>query len=272
MDRRSTLTFHSTRRSSVGVVDRYRISQLAERVGLRASTLRYYETQGLLPAQRTSSGYRTYDDRDVERVRFIGTAKTLGLSLDRIRELIGVWQHGACRDVRDRLRPEVHEQIDHASRCIGELVEFRESLLAAIARLDGLPDRDTPCDPTCSFLTSDPKERPKVQPPTGIPDTAPPIACSLTATEYADRAARWRAVVAGTTRTRLPDDGIRVHFPTEQAEEIAALVAAESRCCPFFTFSLTFSSSGAVLDAHAPADAAPLLDELFGPDTPASAC
>ncbi len=67
-------------------MDRYRISELAERVGVPPTTLRYYESRGLLPARRTGSGYRTYDDRDVERMRFITTAKTLGLPLDRIRD------------------------------------------------------------------------------------------------------------------------------------------------------------------------------------------
>ncbi|WP_235032650.1 MerR family transcriptional regulator [Actinacidiphila yanglinensis] len=37
----------------------YRISQLAERCGVPATTLRFYEDTGLLPAERTASGYRT---------------------------------------------------------------------------------------------------------------------------------------------------------------------------------------------------------------------
>ncbi|MFD4918137.1 MerR family transcriptional regulator [Streptomyces virginiae] len=40
-----------------------RISQLAERSGVPASTLRFYETAGLLPAERTPSGYRRYGER-----------------------------------------------------------------------------------------------------------------------------------------------------------------------------------------------------------------
>ncbi|WP_345128150.1 MerR family transcriptional regulator, partial [Streptomyces chiangmaiensis] len=40
----------------------YRISQLAEHSGVPASTLRFYETAGLLPAERTASGYRVYGE------------------------------------------------------------------------------------------------------------------------------------------------------------------------------------------------------------------
>lgn len=251
-------------------MDRYRISQLAERVGLPATTLRYYGSQGLLPAQRTPSGYRTYDDHDVERVRFISAAKAFGLSLDHIRELLDVWQHGPCRDVRDRLRPRIRQQIDRATERMTELGVFRDHLTSAIARLDSLPSRDTPCDPACASLATD-ADRPALTP---RPVLCPPVACSLTATEYDDRAARWRTALAGTTRTPLPDGGVRVQFPAGAAEEIAALVAAESRCCPFFTFQLTLSGTGVVLDAHAPADALPLLEELLGQATatPARSC
>ncbi|SRR6266496_11540 len=70
-------------------VSRYRISQLAERSGVPASTLRFYEQARLLPAGRTPSGYRIYDDSALERLRFIASAKHLGLGLEEIRELLG---------------------------------------------------------------------------------------------------------------------------------------------------------------------------------------
>lgn len=241
----------------------YRISQLSERVGIPATTLRYYETQGLLPARRTPAGYRTYTDSDIERVHFIATAKNLGLSLGDIRDILGVWQHGMCRDVRDELAPRVGAQIERAEHRITELAEFRDHLRAAVSRLESLPARNSPCDPACAFLTREP------DPPAPAPrqpdpaTTGPPIACTLSANEYSDRASRWRAVLTGTTRRALPDAGIRVELPTERAEEIADLVAAESRCCPFFTFRLTFTALGIELDAHAPPDAAPLLQDLF---------
>ncbi|MGW6880813.1 MerR family transcriptional regulator [Streptomyces goshikiensis] len=40
----------------------YRLSQLAERSGVPATTLRFYEDAGLLGADRTPSGYRMYDE------------------------------------------------------------------------------------------------------------------------------------------------------------------------------------------------------------------
>jgi MerR-like DNA binding protein len=87
----------------VDVVGAYRISQLADRVGIPATTLRFYEKIGLLPSQRTAAGYRVYDDAAADRLHFIAAGKNLGLPLDQIRGLLSVWESGACRDVRDEL-------------------------------------------------------------------------------------------------------------------------------------------------------------------------
>lgn len=65
------------------------IGQLAKRTGLRTSALRYYEEQRLLtPATRSDAGYRLYDERAEQTVRFIGRAQRLGFSLEEIRQLL----------------------------------------------------------------------------------------------------------------------------------------------------------------------------------------
>lgn len=242
---------------------RYRISQLAERVGVPATTLRYYESEGLLPTQRTPNGYRTYGDQDAERVRFIATAKDLGIPLVRIRDLLGVWQDGMCRDVRGRLLPLVAEQLADLDSRMRDLQDVRRDLRGAQDRLRALPARDAPCDPDCTFLTGD---------QTGTVDrtaetASVPIACSLKPDDHAARLARWRAVLAGTTTQPVDETTVRVELPAERTADIAALVADEVACCPFFTFTLTVTHSGLHLDATAPADARPLLDDLFTADT-----
>ena len=131
-----------------------RISQLAERSGVPATTLRYYESAGLLDADRTPSGYRVYDDAAVERLAFIRAAKQVGLPLDEIRELLQVWHHGACVDVRQRMRPMMSARLDDVTARLADLQRFAESLQSALSRLDALPDRNTPCDARCTFLQS----------------------------------------------------------------------------------------------------------------------
>lgn len=67
------------------------IGAAARRAGVGIDTIRYYEREGLLPApRRRISGYRDYDATTVERLRFIRRAKTLGFTLEEIRELLAL--------------------------------------------------------------------------------------------------------------------------------------------------------------------------------------
>lgn len=248
---------------------RYRISQLADRVGVPATTLRYYETQGLLLAQRSANGYRTYDDHDIERVRLIATAKALGLSLARIRDLVAVWQDGMCRDVRSQLLRLVADQFDDLDSRLHDLRHVRTHLVAAQEKLDALPSREAPCDPACMILDDHPEAA--TSPP---PDSSNEvIACSLPAGDYADRVRQWRDVLIGTTPQPTPDGAVRTLLDRERLPDLAALIADETRCCPFSTFTLTITHTGVQLDASVPEDARPLLDELFfGTSTGSCAC
>lgn len=62
-----------------------RIGELADRAAVRASKIRFYEAQGLLPpAARLANGYRDYDERTLLTVRFIDRARSLGFTLAEI--------------------------------------------------------------------------------------------------------------------------------------------------------------------------------------------
>lgn len=66
-----------------------RIGELAVRAGVNIQTLRFYERERLLRAPvRTSSGYRSYEERDLERVRFIRLCQGLGFTLREIHQLL----------------------------------------------------------------------------------------------------------------------------------------------------------------------------------------
>lgn len=74
------------------------IGDLAGQAGIVPSTIRYYETTGLLgPEARTESGYRIYGQRAANRLRFIRRAKTLGFKLSEIKRLINA-PRGAGED------------------------------------------------------------------------------------------------------------------------------------------------------------------------------
>ncbi|MEM6431657.1 MAG: MerR family transcriptional regulator [Deinococcota bacterium] len=74
------------------------IGQLARQAGLATSTLRYYETQGLLTPERSESGYRLYPQTNLMVLNLISRAQQLGFTLAEIKQLLGPWQAGQLTD------------------------------------------------------------------------------------------------------------------------------------------------------------------------------
>jgi len=67
------------------------IGAVAKRAGVAIDTIRYYEREGLLPEPtRRPSGYRSYGEGTVAQLRFIRRAKTLGFTLEEIRDLLAL--------------------------------------------------------------------------------------------------------------------------------------------------------------------------------------
>jgi len=117
-----------------------RIGQLADRLGITAKTIRYYESIGLLPAPaRRPSGYRTYDEQDAERLAFVRTAQQFGLRLDAIREILRF---------RDRNEPPCDFVLGIVRREVAELDQRIADLQAARAELESLLARAEAQPPT----------------------------------------------------------------------------------------------------------------------------
>lgn len=88
------------------------IGELAKRSGVNAKLIRHYESIGLIPkAPRTESGYRTYSETDVQFLRFIRKARSLGFSMKEIKKLIGLWRNKAraSREVKALALSHVQE-------------------------------------------------------------------------------------------------------------------------------------------------------------------
>lgn len=68
---------------------RFRIGEVAERIGLSVRSIRYYEEAGLVtPAARTSGGFRMYSEVEVQRLLSIMQMKPLDFTLDEMRAVL----------------------------------------------------------------------------------------------------------------------------------------------------------------------------------------
>jgi Cu(I)-responsive transcriptional regulator len=118
------------------------IGRVAERSGVPAKTIRYYEEIGLIakPA-RTDGGYRAYDERDVEILRFVNRARGLGFSIKDVKNLLALYEDRgrASADVKSIALEHVAE-IEHK---MSELESIRRTLLHLAERCHG--DRRPEC-------------------------------------------------------------------------------------------------------------------------------
>jgi Cu(I)-responsive transcriptional regulator len=69
------------------------IGQATQATGVSVKMIRHYEEIGLLRnVARTAANYRLYSEQHLHTLRFIKRSRTLGFSIDEIRELLSLWQ------------------------------------------------------------------------------------------------------------------------------------------------------------------------------------
>lgn len=104
-----------------------KIGEMAKQAGLPVETVRYYEKIGLLPApERDASGYRSYQDRHLDRLRFIRRCRNLDMTQDEIRELIRLAEQpeADCSEVDALLA----RHLDHVRERLRELTSLETTL------------------------------------------------------------------------------------------------------------------------------------------------
>jgi DNA-binding transcriptional MerR regulator len=89
-----------------------KIQELAQKAGVSAKTIRYYEEIGILPAPaRAENNYREYGEQDMNRLRLVAGARRLDLSLDDIQEIIALRERreAPCRVLLERMEQKADE-------------------------------------------------------------------------------------------------------------------------------------------------------------------
>ena len=108
----------------------YTVGEIAKVLGIPASTLRYYDQEGLLPfVERSSGGIRMFTDKDYEWLKVIACLKKSGLSIKNIKAFIDMAARGD-ESLAERYelfharRDAVKEQLKEMQETL-ELLEFK---------------------------------------------------------------------------------------------------------------------------------------------------
>lgn len=122
-----------------------KISDAAAASGCHLETIRYYERIGLMPRpERTDSGYRVYQEKEVDRLRFISRGRELGFSLEEIRSLL-LLEHDVSLSC-DQVDKVAKSHLGAIRGRIAELTSIANELQRTIDKCGG-GERDT-----CSIL------------------------------------------------------------------------------------------------------------------------
>jgi MerR family copper efflux transcriptional regulator len=112
------------------------IGDAASRSGVPPKTIRYYEEIGLIaPAERLENRYRAYSETDVQTLRFIQRARSLGFPLKEVGELLALY-----RDRRRHARDVKRLALAHVAeldRKIAELTAIRNTIADLAERCHG---------------------------------------------------------------------------------------------------------------------------------------
>ncbi len=115
--------------------ERMRIGEFAEAVGVSVDAIRFYERRGVLhPAPRTAGGYRTFEKRDVDRVRLARQFQQLGLTVGEVVDVLAAHDVGGATCVSERWRLERVQARVEAQ--LADLRRTRRVIAAALAACD----------------------------------------------------------------------------------------------------------------------------------------
>lgn len=102
------------------------VGQLAERSGVPATTLRYYDAIGLLVADRLPNGHRRYPETALERLEIIRVSQALGLTLDEVAAVLGPGGGENRRSVARRKLDELDRTMQRLAAVRAVLAHFAE--------------------------------------------------------------------------------------------------------------------------------------------------
>ena len=137
----------------------YTVGEMAQKLGVPASTLRYYDKEGLLPfVERSSGGIRMFRENDFEWLQVIRCMKKAGMSIKDIRQYIELSMQGddtidtrleMFRHQREVLTQQI-QQLQHTLETVEYKCWFYETAKAAgTVDVPGAMISSVPSDRSC---------------------------------------------------------------------------------------------------------------------------
>jgi DNA-binding transcriptional MerR regulator len=129
------------------------VTELAKKSGATPDAVRYYTRMGLLkPERNPNNGYRLYQPKEINWLKFIRQAKTLGFTLHEIQEIMQnrTEGHSPCPHVRETLKNRIIENRQH----LKELITLQDRMEKALLQWSDMPDGEATNASVCPLIES----------------------------------------------------------------------------------------------------------------------
>lgn len=127
------------------------VNELAKRSDVSAHTVRYYIRSGLIaPVQTQANKYRLFAVDDVNKLKFIRTAKLLGFTLSDIQLILGHAKMGEspCSEVRVLIQQRMQE----IEEKIRDMQQLQQRMGTALERWQDMPDQEPDGNNVCHLI------------------------------------------------------------------------------------------------------------------------
>jgi MerR family redox-sensitive transcriptional activator SoxR len=100
------------------------IGQLAAKADLNASTLRFYESVGLLPSPERKNGQRRYTEHILEQIAFIKIAQQNGFSIQEILVLLEGFEKLPLSERWEKMAVDKRVELEEKKKQINSLIQI----------------------------------------------------------------------------------------------------------------------------------------------------
>ncbi len=129
------------------------VNDLARHTGVAPHVVRYYSRIGLLqPARHPENGYKLFGRSDLQRLRFIQQAKSLGFTLNEINQLLEEASQG--NPLCPKARRILEQRIEETRREIIRLTRLQEHMEHALEKWNDMPDGAPSGHTLCPLIES----------------------------------------------------------------------------------------------------------------------
>ena len=132
----------------------YSIKEIADVMNVEPSTLRYYDSMGLLPGVKRINGRRVFEDKDFKWLRVLNCMKKINMPIDKIKAYVKLAEKGDSTlqerfDMILEQKEIILKQISDLKNCLKEF-EYKEWYYteAIKAGTESVVENVTSCSPT----------------------------------------------------------------------------------------------------------------------------